>query len=152
MSESATAVDLSDRASFDFWHEDMLRFGDVDRQDHVNNVAFSSFCENGRVRFLEAVVRPLIGPGDIYALVRIALDFRREVHYPGTVETGTRVLRVGRSSVTLGQGLFNEGHCVVLAEAVVVLMDAVTRKSKPFPPEAAAALQRIADRLPAPQA
>ncbi len=32
--------------------------------------------------------------------------FRREVHWPGEVHVGTRVKRIGRSSLTLEQGLF----------------------------------------------
>lgn len=140
-----SGLDLTDRASFAFWHEDVLRFGDLDRQNHINNVAFASFCESGRVRFFDTIVRPLIGWDDLFVLVKITIEYRHEVHYPGSIEIGTRLARLGRSSVTFGQGLFNEGRCVAVSEAVVVLMDATTRKSKPFPDAAAAALQRLAD-------
>lgn len=140
-----SGLDLTDRTSFAFWHEDVLRFGDLDRQNHINNVAFASFCESGRVRFFDTIVRPLIGWDDLFVLVKITIEYRHEVHYPGSIEIGTRLARLGRSSVTFGQGLFNEGRCVAVSEAVVVLMDATTRKSKPFPDAAAAALQRLAD-------
>jgi len=150
VSENGGPPDLTDRASFEFWHEDVLRFGDVDRQNHVNNVAFASFCEGGRVRFLDSVVRPLIGWQDPFALVKITIEFRHEMHYPGSVAVGTRLMRLGRSSVTFGQGLFNEGRCVAVAEAVVVLMDGTTRKAKAFPGAAAAALQRLADVVAVP--
>jgi acyl-CoA thioester hydrolase len=134
---------LTDRSGFTFWHEDVLRFGDLDRQNHINNVAFAAFCEGGRVRFFDSIVRPLIGWEDLFALVKITLEYRHEMHYPGVVETGTRLTRLGRSSVTFGQGLFNEGRCVATAESVVVLMDATTRKSKPFPDNAAATLRGL---------
>ena len=140
-----SGLDLTDRASFAFWHEDVLRFGDLDRQNHINNVAFASFCESGRVRFFDTIVRPLIGWDDLFVLVKITIEYRHEVHYPGSIEIGTRLARLGRSSVTFGQGLFNEGRCVAVSEAVVVLMDATTRKSKPFPDAAAVVLQRLAD-------
>lgn len=139
-----SGLDLTDRTSFAFWHEDVLRFGDLDRQNHINNVAFASFCESGRVRFFDTIVRPLIGWDDLFVLVKITIEYRHEVHYPGSIEIGTRLARLGRSSVTFGQGLFNEGRCVAVSEAVVVLMDATTRKSKPFPDAAAAALQHLA--------
>lgn len=139
-----SGLDLTDRTSFAFWHEDVLRFGDLDRQNHINNVAFASFCESGRVRFFDTIVRPLIGWDDLFVLVKITIEYRHEVHYPGSIEIGTRLARLGRSSVTFGQGLFNEGRCVAVSEAVVVLMDATTRKSKPFPDAAAAALQHQA--------
>lgn len=143
---SEAGPDLTDRASFDFWHEDVLRFGDLDRQNHINNVAFASFCESGRVRFFDTIVRPLIGWDDLFVLVKITIEYRYEVHYPGSIEIGTRLARLGRSSVTFGQGLFNEGRCVATSEAVVVLMDATTRKSKPFPDAAAATLRQLAAR------
>ena len=148
MSESQADVVLTDRSGFTFWHEDVLRFGDLDRQNHVNNVAFASFCEGGRVRFFDTIVRPLIGWDDLFALVKITIEYRHEVHFPGSVEVGTRLTGLGRSSVTFGQGLFNEARCVATAEAVVVLMDATTRKAKPFPEEAAATLRALINRTP----
>jgi acyl-CoA thioester hydrolase len=143
--ESSAAPDLTQRSSFTIWHTEVLRFGDVDRQNHVNNVAFATFCEGGRVRFFDTVVRPIIGWDDLFALVKVTIEYRKEMHYPGEVEVGTRLMRLGRSSVTFGQGLFNEGRCVATAEAVVVLMDAASRRSKPFPPPAAVALRRLVD-------
>ncbi|GGF25416.1 hypothetical protein GCM10011611_34340 [Aliidongia dinghuensis] len=139
------ALDPTDRASYHDWVEDVLRYGDVDRQNHVNNVVFASFFENGRVHFLDTVVRPLIEPTDLFALVKITVEFRHEMHHPGTAAVGTRLARLGRSSVAFAQGLFNEGRCVAIAESIVVLMDGENRKSKPWPDEAAVVLQRLAD-------
>ena len=148
MSELQPDAVLTDRSGFTFWHEDVLRFGDLDRQNHINNVAFASFCEGGRVRFFDSIVRPLIGWDDLFALVKITIEYRHEMHFPGSVEVGTRLTRLGRSSVTFGQGLFNENRCVATAEAVVVLMDATTRKSKPFPESAAATLRALINPAP----
>jgi acyl-CoA thioester hydrolase len=145
MTETPADVILTDRSGFTFWHEDVLRFGDLDRQNHVNNVAFASFCETGRVRFLDTIARPLLDPADLFALVKITIEYRHEVLFPGTIEVGTRLTRLGRSSVQFGQGLFNQGRCVATAAAIVVLMDAETRKSKPFPPEAIAVLAQLAN-------
>jgi acyl-CoA thioester hydrolase len=143
VSEIHPDVVLTDRLGFTFWHEDVLRFADLDRQNHVNNVAFATFCEGGRVRFIDSIARPLLGPDDLFALVKITIDYRHEMHFPGTVEVGTRLTRLGRSSVTFGQGLFNDGRCVATAQAVVVLMDATTRKSKPFPEVVAIELRKL---------
>lgn len=148
MSELHPDAVLTDRSGFTFWHEDVLRFADLDRQNHVNNVAFATFCESGRVRFIDSIARPLLGPDDLFALVKITIEYRHEMHFPGTVEVGTKLTRLGRSSVTFGQGLFNAGRCVATAQAVVVLMDATTRKSKPFPEAAAAALGRLVAPAP----
>lgn len=148
MSEIHPDVVLTDRLGFTFWHEDVLRFADLDRQNHVNNVAFATFCEGGRVRFIDSIARPLLGPDDLFALVKITIDYRHEMQFPGTVEVGTRLTRLGRSSVTFGQGLFNAGRCAATAQAVVVLMDAITRKSKPFPEPVAVELRKLVKPAP----
>jgi acyl-CoA thioester hydrolase len=59
------------------------------------------------------------------------------------VEIGTGVTKIGRSSFTLAQGLFNEGRCVASVEAVIVLFDGATRVSRPLPPTARAILERL---------
>ena len=45
-------ADLTDRGIFRFWSREVCRYGDTDRQGHVNNAAFATFCETGRVLFL----------------------------------------------------------------------------------------------------
>lgn len=37
---------------FPFRSSDKLRYGDTDRQGHVNNAVFSTFLETGRVELL----------------------------------------------------------------------------------------------------
>lgn len=66
-------------------------------------------------------------------IARLALDFRAELRWPGAVDIGTAVKKVGNSSVTLVQGLFDGDVCAATAETVIVLMDEATRKSRPFP-------------------
>jgi acyl-CoA thioester hydrolase len=43
------------------------------------------------------------------------------------------ILSVGRSSITVGQGLFAGDSCAATAESVIVLTDATTRRSTPVP-------------------
>jgi YbgC/YbaW family acyl-CoA thioester hydrolase len=88
---------------------DVLRFADTDRVGHVNNAAFATFCESGRVALLYDPKQPLAPAGTNFVIARLVLDFRAEINYPGTVEIGTAVARVGRSSATLHQA--DEDHC-----------------------------------------
>jgi acyl-CoA thioester hydrolase len=139
---SAVLPPLTDRASFRIWHTDKLRYADLDRQNHVNNAVFSVFCEGGRVAFLEHQVRPHLMATDLTVLAKLNIDYLREMHYPGEVEVGTRLLRVGRSSLTFGQAVFKDGACTAMAVAIVVVIDAQTRRSKPFSDELAEQLRR----------
>ena len=77
-----------------------------------------------------------------------ALDFRSEIRWPGEVAIGTRVARVGRSSVTLHQGLFQCDVCVATAETVIVQMDEATRRSRPLTAEAVKRLTVLAGSPP----
>ncbi|HEX7970128.1 MAG TPA: thioesterase family protein [Stellaceae bacterium] len=124
----------TERSSYGIWEGVTLRYADTDRQGHVNNAVFATFCESGRVAFLYDKNLNLAGPGANFAIVRLELDFRAELYYPGIVDIGTRVLAIGRSSFRLGQGIFKGEICAGTAECVMVLMDDATRKSKPLPP------------------
>jgi acyl-CoA thioester hydrolase len=119
---------------------DKLRYGDTDRQGHVNNAVFATLFETGRVSVFHDPAAPLLKPGFSFVIARIAIDYRAEIFWPGTVEIGTGVKAVGRSSVTFLQALFQAQKCVALAESVVVQVDAATRKSAPLDEEAKARL------------
>jgi acyl-CoA thioester hydrolase len=110
-----------------------LRYADTDRQGHVNNAVFATFLESGRVPILYGPDKPIAPEGASFVIARLVLDFRLEIHWPGEVLVGTSVLRLGNSSVTLGQGIFCNGRCAATAETVIVLVDDATRKSRPLP-------------------
>jgi acyl-CoA thioester hydrolase len=116
---------------------DKLRYGDTDRQGHVNNAVFATLFETGRVEFFNSRPVQLSEHGSAFVLARLVVNFKREIHWPGTVSIGTRLVAVGRSSMTLEQALFQDDHCVAIGESVVVLMDEATRRSRPFSPAAA---------------
>ncbi|WP_294539387.1 thioesterase family protein [uncultured Rhodoblastus sp.] len=120
-----------------------LRYGDTDRQGHVNNAVFVTFLESGRVELLLNAGVDLCGPDGAFVLARLVLDYRKEMNWPGEVEIGTTVMSVGRSSARMAQALFQHDECVATAEAIVVLTDTATRRSKPFSDEARAFLQSM---------
>jgi len=120
-------------ASYRFWTSEKIRFQDVDRFDHVNNVTFAVYAESGRVEFLESVTpAELRGDAPFWVIAKLTVEFREQTHYPGEIRVGTAVLRIGRSSVTLVQGMFEGSRCVSTAEAVVVLVDPESGHSVPL--------------------
>ena len=80
---------------------DKLRYGDTDRQGHVNNAVFATFMETGRVELIYDPQNPLLEEGFSFVLAKLDIDYLAEVLWPGTVDIGTRVVKVGRSSVTM---------------------------------------------------
>jgi acyl-CoA thioester hydrolase len=61
-------------------------------------------------------------------MVRLDINFRAELHWPGTIDLGLGVAKIGRTSVSFDQVVFSEGKCVASARAVNVLVDQATRK------------------------
>jgi len=121
---------------------DIVRFGDLDPQGHVNNAVFATYFETGRVALFRD---PDLGIGianATYVLVRQEIDFLRELHWPGDVVIATGLAERGRSSFTLAQAVFAGEACAAAARATMVMLDAVTRRPKPLPPEAVARLER----------
>lgn len=135
--------DLTDRSVFSHWTSEKIRFQDIDRLGHVNNVAITIYAESGRVEFLDAVMPAALmaGNGPLWVIARIDVQFRAQSHYPGTVDIGTCVLRVGNSSITLGQGLFVGERCIATTESVVVLVDPDTERGMTLPDEVRVAAQ-----------
>ncbi|WP_157219663.1 acyl-CoA thioesterase [Flavisphingomonas formosensis] len=118
-----------------------LRYSDTDRQGHVNNTVFVTLLEAGRVDLFYDPAAPMADPGTSFVIVRLELDYRKEMHWPGEIGIGTRVLSVGRSSFRIEQALFQGDACVATSESVLVLMDDMTRKSTPLSPTTVARLE-----------
>lgn len=110
---------------------DKIRYRDTDRQGHVNNALFSTFLETGRTELLYAKA-PLNAENAAFVIANHKIDLLSEIQWPGTVEIGTAVKRVGNSSITLFQGLYQDENLVAVADTVIVQMDEHTRKSKPL--------------------
>lgn len=137
---------MSDSTWKDDWAavtHDTVRYADTDRQGHVNNAAFATFVETGRVRFLYDPERPVGRDGAEWVIVSLKLDFLGEIRWPGTVEIGTRVARIGTSSVTLEEGLYQDDRQVAAAETVIVQIDQATRKAVPLGPDAVARFEEL---------
>ena len=116
------AADLTDRAGFALWINDRIRFSDTDAAGHVNNVAFAAYAETGRLDLMVRHFRPMCGPGERFIAASITVNYLRETHHPGEVMIGTRIIRIGRTSLTVGQGIFKDDVCVASATGTVVFL------------------------------
>lgn len=100
------------------------RFADLDPLRHVNNVSMGTLFEEGRLQFHHAHLGrmgpPPDGEGFKLVVVQIGMRFLAETFYPGTVEIGLGVTRLGRSSFHYGQGLFQGGRCTALCDITLV--------------------------------
>lgn len=128
-------IDLTDRASFVHFTPVTIRFSDQDSMGHINNVAIAQFIEAGRTQYVYDLIRAT-GCSEVeFILARVVIDYRAELHYPGSVEIGSRIFRVGNKSLTTGYGVFRGDTCYATSESVNVFYDMTTRKTM-VPPEA----------------
>ena len=119
-----STIDLKKRIVYASWTRSTIRYSDLDPNGHVNNGAINAFFEDGRVCFRnEHMLR--LGEDILtgFALVKFSVDYLAPLFFPGSVDIGTVVIRIGKSSFNLGQGIFDGEKCVAIAEVVTVFFD-----------------------------
>jgi acyl-CoA thioester hydrolase len=101
-----------------------MRFSDTDALGHVNNVAYASYAETGRVDFLKRLGKSVTS----LILANVTIDYRRQVNFGETLHIDSWVKALGRSSITLGQTVFADGERAADVQSVVVHFDYKTGK------------------------
>jgi acyl-CoA thioester hydrolase len=110
---------------------DKVRYADYDRQGHVNNAVFNQYFETGRVEFLYDEKKNFISSNTTFVIASSKIDYLAEIKWPGTVEIGTAVLKIGNSSIILKQALFQNTKLVATCECVIVQVNE-KNKSQPL--------------------
>lgn len=128
-----TARRLPDPSEFRFWTEEKLRNRDTDQFGHVNNAAIASFFEAGRMEMVSGPDAAPLADGASLAVVRLLIEFSRELFYPGGVRVGSSVVDVGNTSFSVRQALFDGAGCVATAQATCVLIDSALRRPRRIP-------------------
>jgi acyl-CoA thioester hydrolase len=111
-----------------------IRYSDQDAMAHVNNTALATYVEASRTAFIYDLIQRSGAQGMEFILARLVIDYLRELHYPGNVDVGARLIRVGTKSITTGYGVFKGDDCVATSECVNVFYDMSTRKTR-IPPD-----------------
>ncbi len=121
---------------------DKIRYSDTDRQGHVNNAVFSTYLETGRVELLFDPQYPVLGEDTSFVIASLKLDYLNEIKWPGQVDIGTGIRKIGNSSVVFAQALFQNDLCVAKAETVIVQVHNAQKGSFPLSEASKNALSR----------
>jgi acyl-CoA thioester hydrolase len=115
-----------------------IRWRDVDNYGHVNNAVYLTYLEECRDRW----VRATLGPSVDFVIVRIAIDFRRELSLEdGAVLVACRGTGYGTSSIRTSEVIrARAGWLAAESESIVVAHDPAIRRSRPLTPEDRAAI------------
>lgn len=97
------------------------RFQDMDINGHLNNVAFAALFENARVQ-LNRNVRPWADrPANERTMVAaVEINYLREANYPDDIIVCSGIGRIGTSSWTIEQAMFQNGGCIATCDTVIV--------------------------------
>jgi acyl-CoA thioester hydrolase len=119
-----------------------VRFSDTDRHGHVNNVSFSFFYEAGRAAVVLENTKLLL-PDCIFVIVTTTIDFLGELDYPGTITVGNGIERIGNSSLTVRQALFQNDRCASVSSSVMAQVNSATKSAHPLSDDAKAFLEQM---------
>ena len=126
------------RDSYCKWTREIIRYADLDPVGHVNNNAYGLFIENARTMLFLDAEREIkselnLGSQCDWVLRKLDIDFLREIHYPGEVEVGIAITRIGKSSMVVNHGVFTKDYCAATAVGISVYFDLKTRSSTAIP-------------------
>jgi acyl-CoA thioester hydrolase len=111
---------------------DKIRYSDTDRQGHVNNAVFATFFETGRVEMLYQPSQEFLSDNCSFVVAKTTLELLAEIRWPGRVDIGTGILRIGNSSLVVVANLYQQGQLVATSETIVVQVSNTTKKSFPI--------------------
>ena len=109
---------------------------DNDVYGHVNNVVYYSFFDTAvNATLIEAGVLDPLASEVIGLVVETGCRYAAPLSFPGNVDAGIRVAKLGTSSVRYEVGLFDAGAETAAAEGffVHVYVDRETRRPAPLP-------------------
>ncbi|MGL6042806.1 MAG: acyl-CoA thioesterase [Sandaracinobacteroides sp.] len=110
-----------DAASYPVRQTLQTRFGDMDANAHLNNVAIARLFEETRVLTLSRL-RDGAASGDPSSMMiaHVGIDYLAEGRYPDDVAAGLAVAGIGRTSFRLALALFQAGGPIAIADCAMV--------------------------------
>lgn len=122
------------------------RWNDNDRYGHVNNAVYYQYFDSVINEVLIHQGGLDIHRGEVVGfIVRSECDFLAPVAYPGLLEVGVVVRRLGRSSVTYETALLRPGEDrpAAIGRMVHVFVDTATGRPTDIPASIRAVLERL---------
>lgn len=122
---------------FYHWTKIPVRFRDLDPLNHVNNALFNTYLEEARISFLGEVgqMQSQFTDGKTFVLVKSTIEYLNQIKYPSSVLVGTGIGKIGNSSITAIQGIFNSDtkDLLCVAETKGVWFDITNQRPTRLP-------------------
>ena len=114
-----------------------IRWSDVDRYGHVNNVSLAGYLQEARILATTAWSPAMRRPGEnLWVVARQDVRYVRQLH-PSTQQcrVHTGLVRLGTSSITLAASVEAHGDTILNSAAVLVCVDRATGRATPIAEE-----------------
>ena len=122
-----------------------VRFNDVDRFGHVNNTAYFSLYDLGKVEYMHAVLGGGFEQDDVVPVVaNINADFIRPIFYGEPIEIETATVHLGHKSFRLFQRAVNTetGDVMCQCSTTMVCFSLTAQESVDIPASLREAIER----------
>ena len=114
------------------------RWRDNDQYGHMNNAVYYELFDSAVNKFLiDSGILELAQDKTQFLVASSGCDYFTDVAYPGDVDIGLAVRRIGKSSVTYDVGLFQADADVTAATGVFVHVNVATDDQRPVAIDAA---------------
>jgi acyl-CoA thioester hydrolase len=121
-----------------------IRYSDLDPNEHVNHARYLIYLEEARLAFRRHLADDLGLPdGVTWPIAELTIRYLRSASYPGTLTVELAPIHVGRTSFTLGYGIFDRTGCVAVALNRSVCVDRSTGGKVALPETLAIRLQEL---------
>jgi acyl-CoA thioester hydrolase len=129
--------------------ETEIRYADLDPNEHVNHARYLIYLEEARLAYRRLLDREIGLPEHVtWPIAELTIRYLRSAGYPGRLTVELAPVHVGRTSFTLGYGIFDLAGCVAVASNRSVCVDRSTGRPMPIPPSLAARLGLPAEKKP----
>jgi acyl-CoA thioester hydrolase len=109
------------------------RFGDVDGLRHINNTVIPQWFESARGKMFRVFIPDLDFDKWNLIMARMEIDFLAQIFWQTDVEIISYVDRIGNSSFSLHQEVWQNGEKKAQGKFVAVYYDFTKNKSVPIP-------------------
>jgi acyl-CoA thioester hydrolase len=121
-----------------------IRYSDLDPNEHVNHARYLIYLEEARLAFRRLLDQDWGLPASVtWPIAELTIRYLRSAAYPGTLTVELAPIHVGRTSFTLGYGIFDQDGCVAVAMNRSVCVDRGTGVKEHLPASVAARLREL---------
>ncbi len=115
-----------------------LRFSDLDRLGHVNNVIYLTYFELGRINYFNAVYKEKINwDKEGFILAHTEIDYLVPILLTDEIFCFSKVIKIGTKSITIANSIVKKQNEQLIecanGKVVLVAMDYTLNKSIELP-------------------